>query len=383
VIQGQAERALRTIEPEDPTHERLEQILWSTDRASRLTRQLLAFSRQQVLEPRVLRLDAVADDAREMLERTIREDIELNVAAPAALGHVRADPGQLVQVLLNLAVNARDAMPRGGALTVEFTDVTLDEAYARRHPPCVAGAYVLMAVTDTGSGMDETTRSRVFEPFFTTKPKGQGTGLGLATVYGIVKQSGGFIWVYSEPGHGTAFKIYLPRVDEDVEAAPGPVARPAASRTALREARLLVVEDDPSVRALISEVLSDAGYSVITAATPAEALACVDSLDDPLDLLVTDVIMPGMSGRALAARVAAAWPGTRALYVSGYAGEAVVRQGGLSREDHFLQKPFSEADLLHWVAESLRAADEGRPAALSGPGASGTAVEDASSARPR
>jgi signal transduction histidine kinase len=359
VIRGQTERALRAIGPDDPTHGRLEQILWSADRAARLTRQLLAFGRQQVLEPRVLRLDEVVSEAREMLERTIGEDIELTVATPAELGNVKADPGQIVQVLLNLAVNARDAMPRGGQLTVEIAEVVLDEAYARLHPPCVPGAYVLLAVADTGCGMDDATQSRVFEPFFTTKPEGQGTGLGLAMVYGIVKQSGGFIWVYSEPGRGTAFKVYLPRVLADVEAVPDPA--PAAVTPLGRPAgRLLVVEDDPSVRALMAEVLAEEGYDVTTAGTPAEALELLDTTAGPIDLLLTDVILPGMSGRTLATQMAATRP-IRVLYVSGYAGEAVVRQGGLSRDDRFLQKPFSEADLLRCVADALRG-----PAPLAG-----------------
>jgi two-component system cell cycle sensor histidine kinase/response regulator CckA len=352
VIRGQTERALRAIGSRDPTRGRLEKILWSADRAARLTCQLLAFGRQQVLEPRVLRLDAVVDEAKEMLERTIGEDIELTVGSPVKLGHVKADPGQIVQVLLNLAVNARDAMPRGGQLIVEFADVVLDKSYARRHPPCVPGAYVLMAISDTGCGMDEGTQSHVFEPFFTTKPEGKGTGLGLATVYGIVKQSGGFIWVYSEPGHGTAFKVYLPRVSEEVDLPCGPGQADASRPAASRSARLLVVEDDASVRALMAEVLAEEGYGVTTAGTPAEALALLEAGADPVDLLLTDVILPGMSGRTLATRMAAVRP-VRVLYVSGYAGEAVVRQGGLSRDDHFLQKPFSEADLLRRVADTL------------------------------
>lgn len=353
VIRGQTERMLREVRPDDPTHQRLDQILWSADRASRLTRQLLAFSRQQVLEPRVLPLDAVVADAREMLVRSIGEDIELVVATPDELGHVKADPGQIGQVLLNLAVNARDAMPRGGRLIIELADVVLDEAYATVHPPCVPGPYVLMAVTDTGCGMSENTQSRVFEPFFTTKPEGQGTGLGLATVYGIVKQSGGFIWVYSEPGHGTTFKVYLPRVDEAVEVPAGP-APAAVSHPPHGEACLLVVEDDASVRSLMAEVLTDGGYTVETAGTPAEALALVETTLEVIDLLLTDVIMPGMNGQTLATRVAAFRPEVRVLYVSGYPGEAVVRQGGLARDDHFLQKPFSEEDLLRSVAEALQ-----------------------------
>jgi PAS domain S-box-containing protein len=354
VIAGQGERLLAAVGEGDPSRSRVEQICWSAKRAADLTRQLLAFGRRQVLEPRVLRLDAVVEEARGMLERVIGEDIDLVVKAPPRLSHVRADPGQIVQVLLNLVVNARDAMPRGGGLTIELDDAQLDERYAALHPPLAPGRYVLLAVTDTGEGMDEATRSRIFEPFFTTKEAGQGTGLGLSTVYGIVKQSGGFIWVYSEVGHGTAFKIYLPRVDEQPDARPEPPAEPPRTTAPRPGVRVLLVEDDTGVRGLMAELLDSAGYAVRSTGRPSEALALAE--ESPIDLLITDVIMPEMSGRELAQRLAERQPGLPVLYVSGYAGEAIARHGGLGPGAWFLQKPFGEADLLRLAAEALSAA---------------------------
>ena len=353
VIHGQAERLLAASDPGAPGRDRVQQILWSAERAATLTRQLLAFSRRQVLEPRVLRLDRVVEEARDMVGRVIGEDIELVVGVPRELGHVRADPGQVVQILLNLAVNARDAMPRGGSLTVEFADVTLDERHAASHRPMTPGRYVMMAVTDTGTGMDTKTLSRLFEPFFTTKPAGRGTGLGLATVYGIVKQSGGFIWAYSEPERGTTFKVYLPRVDAPLDAATAAAKTPLPEPTR-RGARILLVEDDAGVRDLVAEILLARGYAVEVAAHPREALELVERSPGRLDLLLTDVIMPGMSGRDLARALLERQPDLRVLYVSGYAGEAVTRVGGLEPGQRFLQKPFSERDLLRHVAEALR-----------------------------
>jgi len=237
-------------------------------------------------------------------------------------------------------------MPRGGRLTIEFADVVLDDIYAQSHPPCAGGRYVMMAVTDTGEGMDETTRGRVFEPFFTTRPEGVGTGLGLSTVYGIVKQSDGFVWVYSERGLGTTFKVYLPHTD----ATPEPVARETALPT--RPAQVLLVEDDDGIRELMADILRTAGHRVSTAGRAHEALAMADRHPQP-DILVTDVIMPGMNGPALARALAPRLPGLRVLYVSGYAGEALVRNGGIARGERFLQKPFSERGLLQSVAAAL------------------------------
>ncbi len=358
VILGHTERVREEIGPDHPSRGRIEQVAWAAEKAGGLTKQLLAFSRLQVLEPRVIRLDSVVADARKMLERIIGEDVELAVAVPESLGSVKADPGQMVQVVLNLAVNARDAMPRGGRLTIECADTDLDERYAVGHPPFVAGRYVMMAVTDTGQGMDIETQRRVFEPFFTTKPEGQGTGLGLSTVYGIVKQSGGFVWVYSELGVGTTFKVYLPRIDEPPE--PVPVAQqPPAPRTSGKSgARILLVEDDDGVRELMTDILETEGYVVLATGHPAAALELAPSLGI-FDLLVSDVIMPGMSGHELAIKLAELQPGLRTLYVSGYAGEALARSGGIDRSERFLQKPFSERALLEHVAAALL--DSGPP----------------------
>ncbi len=361
VILGHTERLRSEIDASPASRDRIDQIAWAAEKAGTLTRQLLAFSRLQVLEPRVVRLDSVVAEARQMLARIIGEDVELAVALPEELGSVKADPGQMVQVLLNLAVNARDAMPRGGRLTIEFADTELDDRYAFGHPPLVAGRYVMMAVTDTGHGMDAETQRRVFEPFFTTKAEGKGTGLGLSTVYGIVKQSGGFVWVYSELGIGTTFKVYLPRIDASPEPiAPVPaVTAPLAPGSA--NARILLVEDDDGVRELMADILETQGYAVVATGHPASALELAASLGT-IDLLVTDVIMPGMSGHELAARLAAIRPSLRTLYVSGYAGEALARYGGIERSERFLQKPFSERGLLASVAAALSTQpDDGRP----------------------
>jgi two-component system cell cycle sensor histidine kinase/response regulator CckA len=349
VIEGHAELLLAELGPGTPGRKRVEEILWAADRAASLTRQLLAFTRQQVLEPRVLRLDAVVGEARHMLERIIGEDVSLDVVAPPDLWRVRADPNQIVQILLNLAVNARDAMPRGGTLSIELANADLDDRYAASHRPCPAGPYAMLAVSDTGLGMDAETRRRAFEPFFTTKKAGEGTGLGLSTVYGIVKQSGGFIWVYSEEGRGTTFKIYLPRVEEaeaELVAAPPPPPSHATGR-------ILLVEDDRGVRGLMAEVLEAGGYSVRAAGGPAEALAWAEGSSEPVDVLVTDVVMPGMGGRDLAHRLAGLRPGLRVLFVSGFAADVLTRQGEIGPGRRFLSKPFSGASLLKSVAEAL------------------------------
>jgi PAS domain S-box-containing protein len=357
VIRGHGERLLDEMEAGAQQRSRVEQIVWAADKGGSLTRQLLAFSRCQVLEPKVIRLDAVVADARKLLERVIGEDIDLAVATPEQLGSVRADPGQIVQVLLNLAVNARDAMPRGGLLSLECADVELDEAYTAGHSPMEAGHYVMMAVSDTGHGMDAETQRRVFDPFFTTKESGKGTGLGLSTVYGIVKQSGGFVWVYSEVGVGTTFKVYLPRVNEapDAPASVAPVMVSEQRRAAQRGKHILLAEDDDGVRELMTDLLERAGYVVTAHARGEHALETARSMG-AIDLLLTDVIMPGMSGRELARSLAERQPGLRVLFVSGYAGEALARRGDIERGERFLQKPFSERELLRIVSATL--ADE-------------------------
>jgi CheY-like chemotaxis protein len=267
---------------------------------------------------------------------------------PRSLGSVRADPGQIVAAVCQLASNARDAMPKGGRLVIEFADTTLDARYAAGHPPLVPGEYVMMAVTDTGHGMDGETLARAFEPFYTTKPIGVGTGLGLSTVYGIVKQSDGFVWIYSEPGHGTTFKVYLPRLAGDR----GDETRSAARPVRARHGRILLVEDDDSVREVISDVLSGQGYSVEAASGADQALE-LQSRSAPFDLLVTDLVMPGIGGRELASRLGERQPGLRVLFVSGYGGEALALTGVIEPHEAFLQKPFSERSLLEAVASGL------------------------------
>ncbi|HEV2752175.1 MAG TPA: ATP-binding protein [Gemmatimonadales bacterium] len=347
---GSADLLLEILGPDHPGREDVDAVREAALRAAELTRQLLAFSRQQVLTPRVLDVNTLVAGVERILRRLIGEDITLQTALAPAIGAVRADPNQLEQVILNLAVNARDAMPHGGTLTIETANVELDHAYAREHAPVTPGRYVLLAVSDTGSGMDVQTKARIFEPFFTTKERGKGTGLGLSTAYGIVKQSGGYIWVYSEPGQGTTFKIYLPRIEAEVETAP-PAQTPTAS---LRGGEtLLVVEDHPDVRRLTKKVLEARGYTVLVAAEGSEALRLAAQHAGPIDLLVTDVVMPGMSGREAALLLTAQRPDLKVLYLSGYADETIVRHGVLEPGLAFLQKPFAPDVLARKVRDVL------------------------------
>jgi len=341
-ILGCADLLLETLGPEAAERKDVEEIRKAAVRAADLTRQLLAFSRQQVLAPQVLDLNALLPNMEQLLQRLIGEDVALRTALGPGLGAVKADPGQLEQVIVNLAVNARDAMPNGGQLTIETRNAELDETYAAEHFPIQPGSYVLLAVTDTGTGMDAETKSRIFEPFFTTKPVGKGTGLGLATVYGIVKQSGGYIWVYSEPSQGTSFKIYLPRIAATPEPARSSPRHPASLRG---NETILVVEDDATVRTLIRRLLESNGHTVLLAPGGDEGLRLARSHGRPIHLLITDVVMPGMSGRDLAAQVQALVPGIKVLYVSGYTDDAIVRHGVLKPGIAFLQKPFT-ADAL-------------------------------------
>jgi PAS domain S-box-containing protein len=353
VILGHAEQLAQELGENAGRCARARQIVSTAEKAASLTRQLLAFSRRQVLEPRTVRIDTVVKDASDLLQRAVGDDVELAVVQPAALSSVRVDPAQLVQVLLNLAVNAREAMPSRGRLTVEFADVLLDERYVASHPPCIPGPYVMMAVTDTGHGMDRDTQRRIFEPFFTTKREGVGAGLGLSTVYGVIKQSGGFIWVYSEPNVGTSFKIYLPRVGEPDEPPLLPeIEAPQEPPAANRGARVLLVEDDDGVRELMADILEAEGYVVVTSGRPEDALHLAER-QERFDLLITDVIMPGMNGRELAHRLLERVRVASVLYVSGYAGEALVRHGGVERGERFLQKPFSRRALQTTVRAAL------------------------------
>jgi len=353
-IIGSAELLIEDL-PEGHEHRvDAEEIRRAAGRAADLTRQLLAFSRQQVLAPKVLDLNAIVRSVERMLRRLIGENIELRTALAGDLGAVRADPSQLEQVILNLAVNARDAMPHGGKLTIETANVELDEQYARDHVTAGPGAHVLLAVSDTGSGMDEATRAHLFEPFFTTKEIGRGTGLGLATVYGVVKQSGGHIWVYSEPDHGATFKIYLPRVAEAPE--PLAAAEPGGVRAAARGSEtILLVEDEQIVRSLARRVLTQQGYTVLEAPAGAEALAVSDAHAGEIHLLLTDVVMPGIGGRELARQLAERRPRARVLYLSGYSDDAIVRHGLLDPGTFFLQKPFTPQALTRKVRQVLDA----------------------------
>jgi signal transduction histidine kinase/CheY-like chemotaxis protein len=320
--------------------------------AAALTRQLLAFGRRQVLAPRVLDLNAVLGGLSDLLRRLLGEDVELALAPGTELGAIRADPVQLQQVLMNLAANARDAMPQGGCLTLATENITLDGGYASTHVDVTPGPYVMLAVSDTGAGMDAATRERIFEPFFTTKPPGRGTGLGLATVYGIVKQSGGSIWVYSEPGQGTTFKLYFPRVDAPVEPLL-PRAAVAGPETLAGTETILLVEDSRPVREITRRILLDSGYTVLTAANGPQGIVLCERHDGPVHLLLTDVVMPGLTGVELASRLAVLKPELKALFMSGYTDDALVHQGVLGAETHFLGKPFDALSLRRKVREVL------------------------------
>jgi len=353
VILSYSELLLEDLPQGSATREDIGQIRKAAQGASELTRQLLAFSRQQVLQPKVVDPNAAVTGIERLLGRVLREDIQLSCTLAPDAGTVRVDPGQLEQVLMNLAVNARDAMPQGGQLTIETANVDLDETYMQAHPLAAAGRYVMLAVTDTGMGMDAATQARIFEPFFTTKEVGKGTGLGLATVQGIVQQSGGFIWVYSEPNHGTCFKIYLPRVDELVSADVNvPLERTRGTET------VLVVEDVAAVRAVARKMLERYGYRVLDAADGEAAVRIADGSGEQIHLLLTDVVMPNLNGRDLAALFAQTRPTTKVLFISGYTDDAIVRHGILEEGLAYLQKPFTPVSLARKVRAVL---DAGAP----------------------
>jgi signal transduction histidine kinase len=350
IIKGFSQLSLRKLKEGNPLRENIEEIEKATERAKNLIRQLLAFSRRQVMEMHVLDLNLVLWDLDKMLRRLIGENIELITFLAEDLGRVKTDPGQVEQAMMNLAINAQDAMPKGGKLTIETANVELDEVYARRHIAVKPGRYVLLSVSDTGVGMTPEVRDRAFEPFFTTKEMGKGTGLGLSTVYGIVKQSEGNIWVYSEPGQGTTFKIYFPRVDEPLEKLKEKVLGEEPLRG---EETILVVEDEEKVRELAVRILMDHGYKVLEAPQGSDALLFCEQYKDPIDLMITDVVMPGMSGSELAKRLEPLHPQMRVLYMSGYTDNAIVHHGVLEKGVNYIQKPFTMKGLTKKVREVL------------------------------
>jgi len=354
VILGYSDIMLRQLSQEHPLRRNLDEIVRASERAAALTRQLLAFSRKQVMQPKVFDVNNVVSELEKMLRRMIGEDIELRVNLHPDLGNIKADPMQLEQVIMNLAVNARDAMPRGGKLTIETSNVYLDQTYAKEHMSVEPGHYVMLAISDTGCGMDHETRQRIFEPFFTTKAQGKGTGLGLSTVYGIVKQSGGNIWVYSEEDRGTTFKIYFPQVMEEAEEYRRLAAKPEAPRGS---ETILLVEDADWVRKLARQLLERAGYRVVEASGAEEAICIIETSRNgtKVDLVLTDVIMPGMSGKDMSKHLQAKQPDLPVLYMSGYTDEAIVQHGVLEPGINFIQKPFTPDALALKVREVLDA----------------------------
>ncbi|HJP95477.1 MAG TPA: response regulator [Pyrinomonadaceae bacterium] len=349
VITGYSDLVLAQLSDSDDNRPKIAEIKRAAQRAASLTRQLLAFSRKQVLQPKFFNLNDLVADMSKMLQRLIGENIEMTTSlGPEA--PIYADPGQIEQVLMNLVVNARDAMPSGGRITIETSRVEIDDNYSSTHLSAQPGSYVMLAVSDTGSGMDAETRKHIFEPFFTTKENGRGTGLGLSTVYGIVKQSGGSIWLYSEPGQGTVFKIYIPLATiKQIESstAPTPAAIPRGAET------ILIVEDEPQIRQLAVECLTHCGYKVLSSPNGVEALKLVDNTVQPIDLVVSDVVMPKMSGRELVQRISEVQPLIKVLFMSGYTNDAIVNHGVLDGGTWFIQKPFAFEALARRVREVL------------------------------
>ncbi|MEE9303060.1 MAG: PAS domain S-box protein [Thiotrichaceae bacterium] len=350
IILGNSELLISQLPDNDSLQTKAEGIRKAGKQASSLTRQLLVFSRKQVLKPKVMNLNIVVSEMEKMLRRLISEDIDLVFLPFQALGNIMADRGQIEQIIMNLAVNARDAMPHGGSLTIETANVVLDKKYVKRHIGTEPGPYAMLSVSDSGCGMDADVQSRIFEPFFTTKEEEKGTGLGLSTVYGIVKQSGGNIWVYSEPGHGTTFKIYLPTVEQDIESADG---SPDSTESLLGSETVLLVEDNDELRNLIRDVLQKRGYTVLDAPSAEEAIQICNSHNGVIDLLLTDVVLPGLNGRDLAKYLEPLRSKMKVLYMSGYTDDAIVRHGVLRAGMAFLQKPFTPDILSSKVREVL------------------------------
>jgi hypothetical protein len=350
VIKGHTELLLNALPPSDQISRKIEHIDRAADRATALTRQLLAFSRMQVLQPRAMNLNSIVEGIGNLLPRLIGEDIELVIRPSASLGTIRADASQMEQILMNLAVNARDAMPGGGKLVIETSNAELDKAYSASHPIVKPGHYVLLAVSDSGTGMDAATQAHIFEPFFTTKEQGKGTGLGLATVYGVVKQSGGFIWVYSEVGKGTCFKIYLPRVDQLAET---PEALQPLAEIPRGTETVLLSEDEQDVREVAREFLESGGYTVLEAPSGEEALQLSAKHQGKIALLITDMVMPGIRGQELAARLQRERHDLRVLYMSGYSEHSAADESQTENPVRMLTKPFSRGALLRTVRELL------------------------------
>jgi two-component system cell cycle sensor histidine kinase/response regulator CckA len=359
VITGYGDLLQESLPEDDPARRYAEEIRKAAHRAATLTRQLLAFSRKQVIQPVVLDLNSVILDMDKMLRRLIGENIEIMIARDPSPARVKADPGQIEQILMNLAVNARDAMPQGGKIFINTADVQVDESYVRRHRYFKPGRYVTLTFSDTGHGMDQETRARIFEPFFTTKEIGKGTGLGLSTVYGIVKQNEGYIRVYSEPGKGCTFKIFLPQVEENIQI---PIAAPLPDTPARATGTILVVEDEPALRTLVRNCLESHGYTVLEAGDGNAAMLAADQHPSPIHLLLTDVIMPGMSGHELANQLLARRPEVKVVYMSGYAGDLIAQYGVLDPATVLLEKPFSLQALLSKVHQALQASEKGKAA---------------------
>jgi PAS domain S-box-containing protein len=353
IIGGYSQLLLASLPATDRNRSAVEQILKASERAAGLTRQLLAFSRRQVMQPKVLDLNLLVGSLAVMLRRLIGEDVDLRLELARDLGQVSVDAGQIEQVIMNLAVNSRDAMPKGGTLTIQTANIDLDENYTATHTRVKAGSYVMLAVIDTGSGMDEQTRSRLFEPFFTTKQQGRGTGLGLSIVFGIVRQTGGNVEVASEPGVGTSVKVYLPRASQALT----PEADLPVEQTERGSETILLVEDEEMVRKLVSETLEQEGYKILQASGPEQAWKICREYDGRIDLMITDVVMPKESGRALAARMAEVRPDMKVLYMSGYTDTEILGRGGDETPIQFLQKPFTPGALASKVRNVLKPAN--------------------------
>jgi nitrogen-specific signal transduction histidine kinase len=350
VIIGYSELAQDIVDQGNPIYDQLREIKKAADRAASLTRQLLAFSRQQILQPASHNLNAIVDNLLKMLKRMVAEDVEVSFVAGSPLGNIYVDRGQIEQILMNLAVNARDAMPEGGKLIIETADADLDQNYAKQHAPLRPGPYVRLSVTDNGVGMDSVTLRQIFEPFFTTKEMGRGTGLGLSIVYGIVKQSGGYIWVYSEPGHGTSFKIYFPRIEAPAELLSE--SHPEEVHFAGTET-ILLVEDDDALRNLAVRLLRTSGYKVLEAADAAIAIDLAKKYDGQIKMLLSDVILSKVSGPELAQTLRSFCPDLKVILMSGYAGDIIARRGVLDSKTVFIEKPFTKTVLLSRVRSVL------------------------------